>query len=697
MSEFGGFNAHRRRVLESWVVEAGSNQLTPGPATASYRPHIFERRTKALRERVFVPDGVSAMSVVLGAESDLEELRILFFLEPTYTLSSQAPDGAIFRSQDTHMKDAAYVAIAATKGYQWSDREYEISSHRYYFDEHRVGNLTTVQREVRGSGFLELGDLPKGREKRISVGVGSTELEALKRARVLRDSWPEYLQAKESRLRGLVNQAGLQADSESLRRALNFALTSLDSLFVEEPFGRAIWAGLPWFNQSWGRDTFISLRAALALGWYEETRRILRSYAAFQRASDGRIPNLISDPADTAYNSADAVWWSVKVAYEHYLYSGDRSFLQEMYAVLSRALKRTYEAYGDEDGLLITGSKETWMDTSADPREGKPVEVQALWIDALSIGARTATLLGREEDGRFYEEVLQRATSTFDGAYWNPHEAYLVDYINLEGENSPRLRPNAILAYSALRQAMNAGKVSTEVFREDRLRSIAGSALERDLLTAWGVRSLSADGDIYLPKDTWTWDSPAYHNGDVWPWLSGAAMEMLADTHHFEETEMLLRAFERDFLGAGNVGSGTEILDGEAPTPRGAWTQAWSAAEFLRAFHQVVLGIRPSESGLLVSPVPLPSSGDIGASVTFQGTAGHVDYSSEEDAQRVHFQSGRGIPLQVRMVVPSGARGYKMHVREGGETAVVEGDRDADVVILNFTDAVDVEVALEPL
>ncbi len=308
-----------------------------------------------------------------------------------------------------------------------------------------------------------------------------------------------------------------------------------------------------------------------------------------------------------------------------------------------------------------------------------------------------ADLLGLQDDRAFFQALLRRASSSFDDMYWNSEMIYLSDYIDHRGESVSRVRPNVLLAYSVLRRGVESGEVSVDSLQGERLQQIASTATEEGLFAPWGVRSLSPQDAIYRPIDTSTWDSPAYHNGNVWPWLSGAAMEVLAETHHFEEAGLLLRAYEEDFLRVGNVGSGTEIYDGDSRSPKGTWTQAWSAAEFLRAFHQVVLGVRPSESGLVVSPNPLPSVGEVASSVVYRDTPGRVTYSLEGERQTAKFESGAGVPLQVRLKVPVEARGYRLHVREGRETTDLEGDGTADIAILNFTDARDVEVTLQAL
>jgi predicted glycogen debranching enzyme len=358
-------------------------------------------------------------------------------------------------------------------------------------------------------------------------------------------------------------------------------------------------AGYPWFTD-WGRDTMISLPGlTLFSGKAEIARSILRNFA--RHTDMGMLPNRFADSGETAeFNTADATLWFFEAARAYAAVTGDYDFLRdELYPVLTKIIdfhvKGTrYNIKMADNGLLNAGApgvQLTWMDAKigdwvVTPRAGKPVEVQALWYNALKIMEELAKRFGDEERRRRYSHMASLAVWTFNRLFWNKDTGCLYDVIN-GGPPDPTIRPNQIFAVS----------LHHSMLSPERARAVV-QTVERELLTPVGLRSLSPSDPRYLGRyegDQYRRDS-AYHQGTVWPWLLGpfvtAYVRVNGGTPQARERALeLLRPLGEHLVGAG-VGQIAEIFDGDSPhRPRGCLAQAWSVAEVLRAFCDDTLPI----------------------------------------------------------------------------------------------------------
>jgi len=365
--------------------------------------------------------------------------------------------------------------------------------------------------------------------------------------------------------------------------------------------GLSIVAGYPWFTD-WGRDTFISLRGlCIATGRLDVARRILIAWAT--QVSEGMLPNRFVESAGEGgaeYNAVDSSLWYI-VAVHDYLEAraaGRRDAPAAERKVLRRAVEEILDGYSrgtrygirmDRDGLLAAGEpgmQLTWMDAKVDgqvvtPRIGKPVEVQALWINALRIGGEFAAE---------WKQRYERAMDAFEGQFWDEATGYLHDVIDVDhqpGVVDHLFRPNQLFAV---------GGLPYQIVEGPRARSIVDQCEER-LMTPWGPRSLAPGEPGYTPRydgDVADRDH-AYHQGAVWPWLIGPFVEAwvrVRDASPECRTEARQRFLDPlishlDDAGLGHI---PELADAEPPhTPRGCPFQAWSLAEALR-LDRVVLG-----------------------------------------------------------------------------------------------------------
>jgi predicted glycogen debranching enzyme len=389
-----------------------------------------------------------------------------------------------------------------------------------------------------------------------------------------------------------------------------------DAYVVRRGDGKTIVAGYPWFTD-WGRDTFISLRGlCLATGRLGEARSILLEWAGL--VSEGMLPNRFVDQGDMPeYNSVDASLWYI-IAVHDYLAAMNARGFRVAAARDQRELGRAVEAIlaghvrgaryrirVADDGLLEEGEpgvQLTWMDAKVGdwvvtPRVGKPVEIQALWLNALRIAELFTPA---------YRAVYKRGMATFAQRFWNEDGGYLYDVVDVDheaGRADAAFRPNQIFAVGGLPYPLIEGAQARRIVDE----------VERVLWTPMGLRTLAPGSPGYQPTyqgDMRSRDG-AYHQGTVWPWLLGpfvdAWVRVRGDT--IEARQEARRRFLTpllEHLSQAGLGHVSEIADAEPPhTPRGCPFQAWSVAEALRLDLQVLAESRPAASSQsLTASVP---------------------------------------------------------------------------------------------
>ena len=396
---------------------------------------------------------------------------------------------------------------------------------------------------------------------------------------------------------GSVNAAAILDTFRSLERARRTRFgsrleRSADAYLVRRGAGQTIVAGYPWFTD-WGRDTFIALRGlCLATGRLDEAGSILFEWAG--AVSEGMLPNFFPDgKLAPEFNSVDASLWyliavaeymQARVAAGRRIAGKERTTLQDAFGEILTGYARgtRYRIHADEDGLLAAGEpgvQLTWMDAKVGdwvvtPRIGKPVEIQALWINALKIASSFTDQ---------FRDLLDTAIGSFARRFWNGEAGCLHDVVDADhepGKVDASMRPNQIFAVGGLPFALVEG---------ERARSIV-DAVEAKLWTPLGLRSLSPEDSSYRgryeggPRER----DGAYHQGTVWPFLAGAFVDAWLKVHGGTDTarqEARAKFLSplREHLDEAGLGHVSEIADGDAPhTPRGCPFQAWSVGELLR-------------------------------------------------------------------------------------------------------------------
>ena len=414
---------------------------------------------------------------------------------------------------------------------------------------------------------------------------------AIARAARLQASAFDLAEARRARLQDLVDRTLITTGDPRDDRALAWARISLDNLVMRQR-GLGIYAGFYWFTTYWGRDTFISLPGACVVdGDFATAQALLRSFGAYQETDPdsprlGRVPNFVTVD-EVQYASIDGTWWYVRAVDELWRQSGDDAFAREVAPIVMRAVEGALAKAVDGDLFLVHGDGETWMDAGGEqhpysPRGTRAVEPQALWHRGLLTASRLAASTGDADAAARYAALADRLAAAFHAKFWR--DGRLVDHLNADGSADTQVRPNGLLAVLA----------SPTLFTAAQRDAITAQAAP--LVKPWGVQSLAEDDPAFHPRHLdlgrYYYDE-AYHNGDVWLWLSGAWISALNDPREgFGQTRMLMD----EILDEGAVGTLQEIRDGARAASNdefgGATSQAWSLAELLRTVVQDYAGLR---------------------------------------------------------------------------------------------------------
>jgi predicted glycogen debranching enzyme len=382
--------------------------------------------------------------------------------------------------------------------------------------------------------------------------------------------------------------------TSSANKTINALTTAADQFIVTRSTGKTVIAGYHWFAD-WGRDTMIALPGlTLTTGRTEIAKSILREFA--QHVDRGMLPNRFPDAGETPeYNTVDATLWYFEAVRSLLQHTGDYEFVREhIYDVLKDIVEwhirgTRYHIHVDDDGLLYSGEpgvQLTWMDAKVGdwvvtPRRGKPVEIQALWYNALRVMEHLAGEFNDTPAQNKLAAMARKACESFNKLFWNDDGGYLYDVVDGESVDAS-IRPNQVIAVS----------LSNSMVSTTRARSIL-NLVQRELLTPRGLRTLSPNDSKYIGeyKGGPATRDGAYHQGTVWPWLIGPFITAYNKTFGKEAGREFANEWFAQFhkhLGEACLGQVSEIFDGDAPhTPRGCVAQAWSVSELLRAAAEV--------------------------------------------------------------------------------------------------------------
>ncbi len=383
-----------------------------------------------------------------------------------------------------------------------------------------------------------------------------------------------------------------ERETDPVRQAL---LIAGDSFIARRGADKlTLLAGYPWFTD-WGRDTMIALPGlTLATERFDVALQVLRLFA--QYCDQGLIPNVFPDgDKPPSYNSVDAALWFVVAAWRYWKSSGDTDGMRQLLPVMADIVRfykdgTRFDIRADTDGLITAGSagtQLTWMDVNVDgyiptPRHGKPVEVNALWLNALLMLAEMQEKVSKDTIASVsLRELADQVAASFVKTFWNADTGCLFDVV--QGSHSDAsIRPNQIFAvslpYSPLDKAQQRAVLDV---------------VTRHLLTPYGLRTLSSKHEKYCGRYTgnrWQRDC-AYHQGTVWPWLIGPYCDAYVKVYGLKRPQRKAIAdFVRgliEHLDDACLGQVSEIFEGDPPHhPVGGFAHACSAAELLRVHDE---------------------------------------------------------------------------------------------------------------
>ena len=501
-----------------------------------------------------------------------------------------------FRKQDLEIQafpDAASLYLFATQEDQKGNFSWEINNTWYR-------NFALVVEKYRGLNNIEdhlhaaTGNVTLQPGDSITI-VASTEERWGKGSR--KQGNREDRQERDRELISLFySQNKLQAAPEWIEQLVLAADQFIvDRPLTDNPEGKTIIAGYPWFTD-WGRDTMIALPGlTISTGRYDIAKTILHTFAKY--VDKGMLPNVFPDTGATPeYNTVDATLWYFEAICTYYTATEDREFLAELFPLLAEIINwhikgTRYKIHMDDDGLLYAGESGvqlTWMDAKVEdwvvtPRIGKPVEVNALWYNALVCMVYFAQVLG--ESGTKYQKMAEKTRSHFS-KFWYEAGGYCYDVIDSPDGDDPSFRPNQIFAVS-LPNRVNSVRAKRESPLHKTKQKMVVDRVGQTLLTSYGLRSLSSDNSNYvgiyggnqLQRDG------SYHQGTTWGWLIGHFIQAHLRVYNNPELACSFLLPMANHLQDAGIGSISEIFDGDAPfTPRGCFAQAWSVAEVLRSW-----------------------------------------------------------------------------------------------------------------
>ncbi len=511
-------------------------QLDPFPM------FLFNVNGKKIKKRIFMFNGKNAVAIVYDFDQPIKLfVRPLIAFRSIYSLNKNVKDFQIEAAENEVLikdKESFLKIYSPDSKYVNSDLE---ESKKWYW------NFFYEQDFERGEDATEHlfnpGYFVSNKNKMTIIASLNEDIDVdkelkneLKRKKMLIKNFQNITKIKDEWAKWLV----LAADDH---------IISIDN-------SKTIIAGYHWFGE-WGRDTFISLPGlCLATGRFNDAREIIKRFLSKTRF--GLVPNVGEN-----YNSADASLWLIDAVYKYYKATEDMEFVIQIFdklkSIISFYMNGTRGINMDRDFLIYSNAGMTWMDAYVDgrhvtPREGKAVEIQALWYNALKVMEFFAKKIDNKSSysyGIFAENVKEN----FMKKFWTGK--YLRDT-----DKDDTVRPNQLIAIHLPFSML-----------DDEKKNIVLNTIKEKLKTEFGIRTLPKDEKNFRGnyKGNWKERDEAYHNGTIWPWLLGLIAEE-EEIKRFVEKELTI-------YGLGHL---SEIIDGDEPfESKGCISQAWSVAKFL--------------------------------------------------------------------------------------------------------------------
>lgn len=665
-----GYVSHRSRIFGDYGFSIGGKKLDRSAAVIQYSPVSVQREyPSGEKETIFMMDGVDGLALQLDSLSAEHGSFEVFDIQISGEITRDNQQGYSVMVLPVSGSATVVVAIASSAEFvEWTQ-----DSDRF-----------SVQ-------FSESNSL------RIALGIGNGEEEAIRNALLLMTG---NIDSKEQRLRTVFEKTHFETGDARLNQAWLWALASFDALNMDEKktqMGRGIYAGYPWFQDYWGRDSFIALRALTVTGQFAEARAILESFLRYQIMEDtsndyGKIPNRVR-PDESIYNTADATPRFLIEADRYVAYSGDTAFARLIFPNLRAAVLGSGKYRIDEHGLLTHGPADTWMDAVGprgpySPRGNRALDIQALWIHGLQAASHlfehTASADADSlaaESMRMRQKALEATIVMYrSGAESDTSDTpLLADALLADGSQQLEMRPNVFFAYT--------------LFPGTAFRRQVADQASRMLGTPWGPMSLAENDPKFKPyhkAEPYYEQDASYHNGIVWLWNNGTWMESLIRHGRGEEAAKVIRNYVDLMLDNVTLGTLPELIDARAragifadeypseaefvhisrqdqmglrneagvsadvPSISGAWSQAWSLSEFIRNLTEDFGGLSYDVSrGFQLKPVIPYAWGNVFMTREFAGNTLEMRRMRGRDGDKWMFRfTGNGTPMQLPFQLP---------------------------------------------
>ena len=580
---FSGWNVRTRRIFRDYQLALDGQALKREQATVTVYPNQLRRVYPNAEEELSLFDHKRVLSVQVRTAQG-NNLSIALIGESIRFESQEGPTAFY-----THTEYPDVVVGVAP---------------RLPMDMHALveGEQVSLSTGIASEGFFIALDSTKAAVQAL-----------LAEARQQHDNWAAERQA---RMENLITENNFfESNDPQLTNAIRWNILTLDQLIMQQT-GYGIYAGLPWFNDYWGRDLFITLPGAcLVTGQFEVARRILQDFAKYQNTDEasrnyGRVPNRLR-PDDIIYNTTDGTPRYVIALFEYVQYTGDTALIRELYPSVQRATEGVIKYWMDDNGYLTHDDADTWMDARIEsdrpmeeklpwsPRGNRANDIQALWRHQLQASIYFAEQQGQQADADKWQAIADKLQQHFEQDFLDAQHPFMADRLKADGTPDFTLRPNQLFAL--------------DLVSDDSLRFGITRRAWEGLVYPWGVASLSQENPDFHPyhenPDYYHKDA-AYHNGTVWLWNNGIAMQRMLEAGQTDEAYRLFQNMSRMTLDMGVVGGLSENTDAlpqpgaDWPRLSGTFLQAWSNAEYLRVWYEYFLGIRPDavEQKIVIAP-----------------------------------------------------------------------------------------------
>jgi glycogen debranching enzyme len=596
-----GFNVGGHEFLDDYILVIDGRPVDRASAvTTVYPDYLLRTYPDGIIEEVRPADSVAVLTLRITCQTAAARIDIVPFFTD-------------FRSRDKFvLRDTAGVMLLARTDHM---RRTPLENYPVWMAVYGAGFSSDRTETRQGNQYSPFSlSAPPSRRRLITFAIADKPEVARALAHGYEKKEKAYISSRRQRMEQLLAGSEVTTSDARLNQALAWAKLSLDALIMNQGM-HGIFAGLPWFNNYWGRDTFISLPgAALVTGRFDEAKSILLSFGAYQEENArspnyGRIPNLIT-PTEKIYNTADGTPRFVLMTRDYVERSGDTAFIRTIYPIIRRAMAGALLHHKDSLSFLTHGDAETWMDAVGpsgpwSPRGNRANDIEALWLQQIRASAWFARQMGDDNDADIWERLYVDCRKNLIHMFLIGDDNCVVDRLRPDGTQDTTVRPNQIFLAPILDDKIRANIVRTMLGR---------------LTYEYGVASLSQDDpnfhpyhqhEPYYPKDA------AYHNGSVWTWLQGPLISELCAFGRSDIAALLTENAVHQILDRGAVGTQSELLDAvphpgeKEPRLSGTFSQAWNLAEFVRNFYDDYLGVRMDRSKSLLSVRPhLPPSMD---------------------------------------------------------------------------------------